>query len=91
MEVVMGRAKELVVGREEEVLAEAGGRGRPGEAFPFQVTFARQSGSGRVGHARAFVHGLHLALFAPRGTGGAKFARLAFLQSSALFLVEDLP
>lgn len=39
MEVVMGRAKELVVKREEEVLAgSAGGaRGRPGEAFPFQV------------------------------------------------------
>lgn len=39
MEVVMGRAKELVVEREEEVLAGSGGgaRGRPGEAFPFQV------------------------------------------------------
>lgn len=39
MAVVMGRAKELVVKREEEVLAGSGGgsRGRPGEAFPFQV------------------------------------------------------
>lgn len=43
MAVVMGRAKELVVKREEEVLAGAGGgaRGRPGEAFPFQVKFAQ--------------------------------------------------
>lgn len=40
MAVVMGKAKELVVGREEEVLAGSGGggRGRSGEAFPFQVT-----------------------------------------------------
>lgn len=41
MAVVMGRAKELVVEREEEMLAGsgAGGRGRSGEAFPFQVTW----------------------------------------------------
>ncbi|CAM9126908.1 unnamed protein product, partial [Ectocarpus sp. 6 AP-2014] len=40
MAVVMGRAKELVVEREEQVLAESGGgsRGRPGEAFPFQAS-----------------------------------------------------
>eukprot|EP00752_Nemacystus_decipiens_P005667 g5128.t1 len=41
MAVVMGRAKELVVKREEEVVAGSGGgsRGRPGEAFPFQASW----------------------------------------------------
>ncbi|CAM9899406.1 unnamed protein product, partial [Hapterophycus canaliculatus] len=44
MAVIMGRAKELVVKREEEMLAESGGggRGRPGEAFPFQVFICPQ-------------------------------------------------
>ncbi|CAM9179699.1 unnamed protein product [Scytosiphon promiscuus] len=44
MAVVMGRAKELVANREEEVLAGSGGgsRGRPGEAFPFQVFICPQ-------------------------------------------------
>lgn len=39
MQIVMGRAKELVVKREAEMLDETGGggRGRPGEAFPFQA------------------------------------------------------
>ena len=39
MAVVMGRARELILTREAEVIAEseAGSGGRPGEAFPFQV------------------------------------------------------
>lgn len=57
MAVVMGRAKELVVKREEEVLAGSGGgsRGRPGEAFPFQVNVRMLTGCCRGFFARDIV------------------------------------
>ena len=57
MAVVMGRAKELVVKREEEVLAGSGGgsRGRPGEAFPFQVNVRMLTGCCRGFFARGIV------------------------------------
>lgn len=50
MTVVMGRAKELVVEREEHLLAESGGgsRGRPGEAFPFQASCTGATAAGAV-------------------------------------------